>query len=85
MVGNDGLLGVALFMGGETMPNRAIVQSAGEAFRLSGEIVKDEFARGGAVQRLFLRYTHGSSRRWRRRPSATGITRFRSSSAAGCY
>ncbi len=57
VVGNDGLLGVALFMGGETMPNRAIVQSAGKAFRLSGQIVKDEFARGGALQRLFLRYT----------------------------
>jgi len=57
VVGRDGLLGVALFMGGETMPNRAIVQSAGAAFRLSGEIVKDEFARGGATQRLFLRYT----------------------------
>jgi CRP-like cAMP-binding protein len=57
VVGRDGLLGVALFMGGETMPNRAIVQSAGEAFRLSGQVVKDEFARGGAIQRLFLRYT----------------------------
>ena len=57
VVGRDGLLGVALFMGGETMPNRAIVQSAGQAFRLSGEIVKQEFARGGALQRLFLRYT----------------------------
>ncbi|MFT4511107.1 Crp/Fnr family transcriptional regulator [Caballeronia sp. 15711] len=57
VVGRDGLLGVALFMGGETMPNRAIVQSAGQAFRLSGEIVKREFARGGAIQRLFLRYT----------------------------
>ncbi|MFT4438737.1 Crp/Fnr family transcriptional regulator [Caballeronia sp. 15715] len=57
VVGRDGLLGVALFMGGETMPNRAIVQSAGQALRLSGEIVKQEFARGGAIQRLFLRYT----------------------------
>jgi CRP-like cAMP-binding protein len=57
VVGRDGLLGVALFMGGETMPNRAIVQSAGQAFRLSGEVVKQEFARGGAIQRLFLRYT----------------------------
>jgi CRP-like cAMP-binding protein len=57
VVGRDGLLGVALFMGGETMPNRAIVQSAGQAFRLSAEIVKQEFARGGAIQRLFLRYT----------------------------
>jgi CRP-like cAMP-binding protein len=57
VVGRDGLLGVALFMGGETMPNRAIVQSAGQAFRISGEAVKQEFARGGAIQRLFLRYT----------------------------
>ncbi|PXW28600.1 Crp/Fnr family transcriptional regulator [Paraburkholderia caballeronis] len=57
VVGKDGLLGVALFMGGETMPNRAIVQSAGHAFRLSGPVVKDEFARGGALQRIFLRYT----------------------------
>ncbi|WP_258002199.1 Crp/Fnr family transcriptional regulator [Burkholderia sp. WAC0059] len=57
VVGKDGLLGVALFMGGETMPNRAIVQSAGHALRLSGSVVKDEFARGGALQRIFLRYT----------------------------
>jgi CRP-like cAMP-binding protein len=57
VVGRDGLLGVALFMGGETMPNRAVVQSAGSALRLSSEIVKQEFARGGAIQRLFLRYT----------------------------
>ncbi|RFU45952.1 Crp/Fnr family transcriptional regulator [Paraburkholderia sp. DHOC27] len=57
VVGNDGLLGVALFMGGETMPSRAIVQSAGNALRLSSETVRREFALGGAVQRLFLRYT----------------------------
>jgi CRP-like cAMP-binding protein len=57
VVGKDGLLGVALFMGGETMPNRAIVQSEGDAYRLSVQVVKDEFARGGALQRLFLRYT----------------------------
>jgi CRP-like cAMP-binding protein len=57
VVGRDGLLGVALFMGGETMPNRAVVQSAGSALRLSGDVVRQEFARGGAIQRLFLRYT----------------------------
>jgi CRP-like cAMP-binding protein len=57
VVGKDGLLGVALFMGGEIMPGRAIVQSAGGAFRLSGDVVRAEFALGGAVQRLFLRYT----------------------------
>ncbi|HEY1998823.1 Crp/Fnr family transcriptional regulator [Paraburkholderia sp.] len=57
VVGNDGLLGVALFMGGEAMPSRAIVQSAGEAYKLSGDVMRREFARGGAVQHLFLRYT----------------------------
>jgi len=57
VVGKDGLLGIAMFMGGETIPSRAIVQSAGEAYRLSGDIVRQEFARGGPVQHLFLRYT----------------------------
>lgn len=56
IVGNDGLLGIALFMGGATVPNRAIVQNAGQALRLSAEVVRDEFARGGALQRVFLRY-----------------------------
>ena len=57
VVGKDGLLGVTMFMGGETIPSRAIVQSAGEAYKLSGDVVRQEFARGGAVQHLFLRYT----------------------------
>jgi CRP-like cAMP-binding protein len=57
VVGNDGMVGVALFMGGETTPNRAIVQSAGSAFRLSGQVLKREFARGGPMQHLLLRYT----------------------------
>jgi len=57
VVGNDGIVGIALFMGGETMPNRAVVQSAGEAYRLSGQVLKGEFNRGGALQHLLLRYT----------------------------
>lgn len=57
VVGNDGIVGVALFMGGESMTNRAVVQSAGHAYRLKGQILKEEFRRGGALQRLFLRYT----------------------------
>ena len=57
VVGNDGMVGVALFMGGETTPSRAVVQSAGVAYRLSGSAVKDEFRRGGAMQHLLLRYT----------------------------
>ena len=57
VVGNDGLVGVALFMGGESMPNRAVVQSAGDGFRLSGAVLKSEFRRAGSLQRLLLRYT----------------------------
>jgi len=57
IVGNEGLIGIALFMGGETTPSRAIVQSAGAAFRLDAQILKEEFIRGGPVQRLLLRYT----------------------------
>ena len=57
MAGNEGLVGVALFMGGNTMPNRAVVQSAGEAVRMRAKVLHDEFGRGGAFQRLLLRYT----------------------------
>jgi CRP-like cAMP-binding protein len=57
VVGNDGIVGIALFMGGETMPNRAVVQSAGEAYRMDGSALKQEFTRGGVFQHLLLRYT----------------------------
>ena len=57
VVGNEGVVGISLFMGGETTPSRAVVQSAGEALRLPGQAVKDEFTRGGSMQHLMLRYT----------------------------
>jgi CRP-like cAMP-binding protein len=57
VVGNEDLVGVALFMGGETTPSRAIVQSAGSAYRLIGQGLKEEFHRHGALQILLLRYT----------------------------
>ena len=57
VVGNEGLIGIALFMGGETTPSRAIVQSAGHAFRLIGQHLKNEFHRNGEMQLLLLRYT----------------------------
>jgi CRP-like cAMP-binding protein len=57
VVGNEGLVGVALFMGGETTPSRALVQSAGYGYRLKGQLLKQEFNRAGAVQHLLLRYT----------------------------
>jgi CRP-like cAMP-binding protein len=57
VVGNDGIVGVALFMGGETTPSRAVVQSAGSAYRLLGRRLKEEFYRQGKTQLLLLRYT----------------------------
>jgi CRP-like cAMP-binding protein len=57
VVGNEGLIGIALFMGGETTPSRAIVQSAGHAYRLIGQLLKDEFHRNGQMQLQLLRYT----------------------------
>jgi CRP-like cAMP-binding protein len=57
VVGNEGVIGVSLFMGGETTPSRAVVQSAGNAYRLSGAVLKEEFTRAGAMQHLLLRYT----------------------------
>ncbi|NPW33210.1 Crp/Fnr family transcriptional regulator [Pseudomonas aeruginosa] len=57
VVGNEGLIGVAVFMGGESTPSRAIVQSAGHAYRLPGQKLKDEFNRHGEMLQLMLRYT----------------------------
>ena len=57
VVGNEGIVGIALFMGGESMPNRAVVQSAGKAYRLDGQALKMEFSRSGAFQHLLMRYT----------------------------
>ena len=57
IVGNEGILGISLFMGGDTTPSRALVQSAGHAFRLRAELLKDEFGRFGPTMHLLLRYT----------------------------
>jgi CRP-like cAMP-binding protein len=57
VTGHEGLVGIALFMGGETTPSRAVVQSAGEGYRLRASILKKEFERGGALQHVLLRYT----------------------------
>ncbi len=56
-VGNEGVVGVSLFMGGDTTSSSAVVQTAGQAWRLDRHTLKDEFNRGGALQRLLLRYT----------------------------
>lgn len=57
IIGNDGILGISLFLGGETTTNRAVIQSAGEALRIKPKDLKEEFARGGRFQDLLLRYT----------------------------
>jgi CRP-like cAMP-binding protein len=57
VVGKEGLVGISLFMGGESTPSRAVVQSAGQGFRLRARVVKDEFEKPGPVMHLLLRYT----------------------------
>ena len=57
IVGNEGILGISLFMGGDTTPSRAVVQSAGHGFRLKAELLKNEFGRFGPTMHLLLRYT----------------------------
>ena len=57
IVGNEGMVGISLFMGGESTPSRAVVQSAGQGFRLKAQMLKDEFNRAGPVLQLLLRYT----------------------------
>ena len=57
VTGPEGLVGIALFMGGETTPSRAVVQSAGHGYRLKAAVLKAEFERGGPLQHLLLRFT----------------------------
>jgi CRP-like cAMP-binding protein len=56
-VGNEGVVGISLFMGGDTTPSSAVVQTAGHAYRLAGRLLKQEFNRAGPMQHLLLRYT----------------------------
>jgi len=57
VVGNEGIVGISLFMGGESTPSRALVQSAGQGYRLKADLMLQEFGRAGAVMHLLLRYT----------------------------
>jgi CRP-like cAMP-binding protein len=56
-VGNEGVVGISLFMGGDSTPSSAVVQTAGHGYRLESRLLKQEFNRGGLLQRLLLRYT----------------------------
>jgi CRP-like cAMP-binding protein len=57
VVGNEGIVGISMFMGGKSTPSRAVVQSAGRGLRLKAEILEEEFSRAGPVRHLLLRYT----------------------------
>lgn len=57
VVGNEGIVGISLFMGGESTPSRSVVQSAGKGYRMRGRFIKEEFNQGGPVMHLLLRYT----------------------------
>ncbi|MFZ1908546.1 MAG: Crp/Fnr family transcriptional regulator [Burkholderiales bacterium] len=57
VTGNEGLVGISLFMGGESTPSTALVQGVGKAYRLAAAVLKREFERGGELQHLLLRYT----------------------------
>jgi CRP-like cAMP-binding protein len=57
VVGHEGIVGISLFMGGESTPSRAVVQSAGQGFRLRASAIQEEFGRVGSVMHLLLRYT----------------------------
>lgn len=85
VVGNEGLVGIALFMGGETTPSRAIVQSAGYAYQLGAQKLKDEFHRNGNLQILLLRYTQALITQMSQTAVCKGITRWISNCAVGSY
>lgn len=57
VVGNEGIVGISLFMGGDSMPSRVVVQSAGRGLRLKAQLLKEEFNLGGPVMHVLLRYT----------------------------
>jgi CRP-like cAMP-binding protein len=57
VTGYEGMVGIALFMGGQTTPNRAVVQSAGHAYKMSAKALQAEFVKGGMFQQMLLRYT----------------------------
>ena len=75
---------MTLFLEGGSTPSRAVVQSAGGAFRLKANFMKDEFDRGSSVMGLLLRYTQALITQWRKRRFAIGTIRLTNNCAAGC-
>jgi len=84
VVGNEGMIGISLFMGGESTISRAIVQNAGYAYRLKVQVLKDEFLCGGELAGSFFCSPRRLLRKWFKRQCVIGITLSISSYAAGC-
>jgi CRP-like cAMP-binding protein len=85
LVGNDGVTGVAIFLGGESTCCRTVVALAGEAFRLPATHLQREFERHGSLQQFLCDIRRRSSRRFRKPPCAIACTLWNSDSAAGYY
>lgn len=85
VVGNEGVVGVSLFMGGETTPSRAVVQSAGYGYRLLGPGGQGRIHSGGAMQHLLLRYTQALLTQMAQTAVCIGIIRWTSNCVDGCY
>ncbi len=83
ITGNEGLVGISLFMGGESTPSRAMVQSAGNAYRLKAGVLKKEFALGGPLQQLALRFTQALITQMAQTAGATGTMRWTSNYVVG--
>lgn len=83
VIGYEGVVGADVFMGGGASLHRAFVKSAGYGFRIKASILNEEFARGGALQQLLLRFTQALLRKWHIRLLATVTTPSCSSSAVG--
>src|SRR4030095_11669922 len=85
VTGDEGLLGVALFLGGLTTPNQAVVQIGGHAYRIKADVIKEEFDQPVRFS-IYCCFTRRRClRRWRRPPSATAIIRSINNCVAGCY
>jgi hypothetical protein len=84
VVGNEGIVGISLFMGGNSTPSRAVVQSGGRGYRLDARIMKNEFERSGPVTHLLLRYTQALITQMSQTAVSTGTIRWTRNFAAGC-
>lgn len=84
VVDREGSVGISVFMDGGSTPRRAVVQCAGQGFRLDDGLIRDEFNLGGPTMHLMLRYTQAPLLRWRRRPCASDTNCWTNNCVDGC-